>query len=342
MMKPANFLEGFDTVLFDLDGVITSERTYWDCAALSCTELAFDKRYFGTQDLDLEKMAQHADEVSDRVFCGDDTIVLLKNRGVNTNWDLAWLIFAGIMGLGCGDDFRAVYEHYEQTDLRVPDLYMHAEELLQKVLPGKDCSRLGEVWTMVQVALNEWYCGSEEFRKIFGYEASHAEKEPMMQGEKPLHSIEKTQALLKTLHDAGIRLGVGTGRPREEFRRPAEAWDILQYFDPALCVTYDELSAVQKKFQHVSLAKPHPYTFAKAVLGDTCSDFDLTRGSYDKKQMERVLVVGDAAADLFAAKEMGAKFAAVLTGVNGKASRKFFEVQGADFILNSVLDFVTE
>ncbi len=339
-MNPANFLKEFDTILFDMDGVITSERTYWDCAALSSVELAFDKRYFGTQTLDLKQMGQQARALADKVFCGDDTIVLLKNYGVNTNWDLAYLMFAGMVGLGCGDDFRAIYDHYKQADLRVPDLYTHAEELLQQVLPGKDCSRLGEIWTMVQVAFNEWYCGSEGFRDFFGYEASDSEKQAMMQGEEPLHPLGQTQQLLQTLHAAGFRLGVGTGRPREEFRRPAETWNIMQYFDPALCITYDELEPVQKKFQHVSLAKPHPYTFAKAVLGDTYSDFELAHGKYDRKQMEKVLVVGDAGADLFAAKEMGAKFAAVLTGVNGQASRTFFEVHGADFILDSVLDLI--
>ncbi|MCI9626205.1 MAG: HAD family hydrolase [Clostridia bacterium] len=339
-MNPASFLKEFDTILFDMDGVITSERTYWDCAALSSVELAFDKRYFGTKTLNLAQMGQQAQEVADRVFCGDDTIVLLKNYGVNTNWDLAYLMFAGILGLDCGEDFKKVYDHYKQVDLRVPDLYTHAEELLQAALPDKDCARLGEIWTMVQVAFNEWYCGSEGFRETFGYEASDSDKQAMMQGEEPLHSLAQTQELLKTLHTAGFRLGVGTGRPREEFRRPAENWDIMQYFEPSLCITYDELAAVQKKFQHVSLAKPHPYTFAKAVLGDSCSDFELAHGKYDKKQMEKVLVVGDAGADLFAAKEMGAKFAAVLTGVNGQASRTFFEVQGADFILNSVLNLI--
>lgn len=339
-MNPASFLKEFDTILFDMDGVITSERTYWDCAALSSVELAFDKRYFGTKTLNLAQMGQHAREVANRVFCGDDTIVLLKNCGVNTNWDLAYLMFAGILGLDCGEDFEKVYDHYKQVDLRVPDLYTHAEELLQAALPDKDCARLGEIWTMVQVAFNEWYCGSEGFRETFGYEASDSDKQAMMQGEEPLHPLAQTQELLKTLHTAGFCLGVGTGRPREEFRRPAENWDIMQYFEPALCITYDELAAVQKKFQHVSLAKPHPYTFAKAVLGDSCSDFELAHGKYDKKQMEKVLVVGDAGADLFAAKEMGAKFAAVLTGVNGQASQTFFEVQGADFILDSVLNLM--
>lgn len=339
-MKTAGFLREFDTILFDMDGVITSERTYWDCAALSSVELAFDERYFGSRKLDLQRMGQQARSLADCVFCGTDTIVLLKNLGVNTNWDLAYLMLAGMLGLQCGEDFSKIYNHYRGMGLQVPELYTHAQQLLQRALPERDGARLGEVWTMVQIAFNEWYCGSEEFQKQYGYEASDCYKAAMQQGELPLHPLGQTQQLLRTLHQAGFRLGVGTGRPRQEFFRPAKAWDILQYFEPEMCMTYDDLVQVQKKFPQVSLAKPHPYTFVKAVLGSCCTDFELVHGNYDRRLLEGVLVVGDAGADLFAAKEMGAKFAAVLTGVNGTAARHFFEVNGADFILDSVLDFV--
>ena len=33
-MKLAKFLDKYDTVIFDMDGVITSEQNYWNCAAL--------------------------------------------------------------------------------------------------------------------------------------------------------------------------------------------------------------------------------------------------------------------------------------------------------------------
>ena len=37
-MKLAKFLDKYDTVIFDMDGVITSEQNYWNCAALTVWE----------------------------------------------------------------------------------------------------------------------------------------------------------------------------------------------------------------------------------------------------------------------------------------------------------------
>ena len=51
------------------------------------------------------------------------------------------------------------------------------------------------------------------------------------------------------------------------------------------------------------------------------------------------LIVGDAGADILAAKAMGADFCAVLTGVQGERARPYFEKLNAEYILNSVLEF---
>ena len=59
-----------------------------------------------------------------------------------------------------------------------------------------------------------------------------------------------------------------------------------------------------------------------------------------KKKIERTLVVGDAGADMFAAKAMGADFCAVLTGVNKQAARGFFEENNAQYILNSSAELI--
>ena len=42
--KPAPFLEKYDTILFDMDGVITSEEMYWKAAALIVHEFLHSKK----------------------------------------------------------------------------------------------------------------------------------------------------------------------------------------------------------------------------------------------------------------------------------------------------------
>jgi phosphoglycolate phosphatase-like HAD superfamily hydrolase len=51
-----------------------------------------------------------------------------------------------------------------------------------------------------------------------------------------------------------------------------------------------------------------------------------------------VLIVGDSLADLLAAREMGCRFAAVLTGLSGQEARSDFEEHDAEYILDHVLD----
>ena len=43
-----------DLIIFDLDGVITSEEAYWDAAGLTLHELLYSPRYWG---LDRSKMS---------------------------------------------------------------------------------------------------------------------------------------------------------------------------------------------------------------------------------------------------------------------------------------------
>ena len=49
-----------------------------------------------------------------------------------------------------------------------------------------------------------------------------------------------------------------------------------------------------------------------------------------------MLIVGDSVADLLAARRMGCRFAATLTGLTGEKARTKFEELGADYILEDV------
>ncbi len=50
------------------------------------------------------------------------------------------------------------------------------------------------------------------------------------------------------------------------------------------------------------------------------------------------LIVGDSLADLLCARQIGCKFAAVLTGLSGKKARAELEARGADFVLDAVAE----
>ena len=40
----------FDKIIFDMDGVVTSEYIYWDAAALTVYELLYSHKFYGLSD----------------------------------------------------------------------------------------------------------------------------------------------------------------------------------------------------------------------------------------------------------------------------------------------------
>ena len=116
---------------------------------------------------------------------------------------------------------------------------------------------------------------------------------------------------------------------------------LLKYFDKNAIVTHDHVMAAAEK-TGLFLAKPNPYSFLKAAFGLDYPDEKIVSGDYDKEYLKKVLIVGDAGADILAAKAMNTDFAAVLTGVNGKASKPYFEELNAKYIFNDVLELVKE
>jgi len=82
-------------IVFDLDGVITSEEAYWDTAGLVVHELLYSPRYWNVGAASVYVPAQSAEEsrrVSRRVL-PTDIIADFKARSVNSNWDTCYCGF---------------------------------------------------------------------------------------------------------------------------------------------------------------------------------------------------------------------------------------------------------
>jgi phosphoglycolate phosphatase-like HAD superfamily hydrolase len=84
-----------NVVVFDLDGVITSEQAYWDTAGLVLHELLYSPRYWnitGANTYVPVVSAQESRQVSRATF-PEQVIVGLKARSVNSNWDTCYVGF---------------------------------------------------------------------------------------------------------------------------------------------------------------------------------------------------------------------------------------------------------
>lgn len=337
------FLERYDTVLFDLDGVMSSEEMYWNCAALTVYEMYFSERYYGRKVLRAQEAEEKTAEIRRLVFCDDRMIRMLKEKGVNSNWDLAYLVLGEVLCTEGEADFEQVLRNLEQISGDAFDCFREVSEGLSKRFGGekKRFERLGTFWTEAQTCFQEWFLGDDLFHRVTGQAVRLTGKSGMVLREEPLVDKSRLQTLLRLLRDSGKRLGVGSGRPWTECERILEAWDIMQYFAPECVISYDAVmeaeKAMAKQGIRAEFTKPHPFMFLKGNSGGALSDLDIYRGNYSPADCKRTLVVGDAGADLFAARAAGCDFAAVLTGIHGKEARGFFETEKADYILEDVL-----
>lgn len=333
MLSTKKFLDKYDLLLFDMDGVITSEQGYWTTAALVIYILVFSNEYFGSKSFSEPELIADCDRIRREIFANGKTISVLKDKGVNSNWDLAY-ITAGLAIAADTTDFDRVYEIVSTLSNDIFAEYDKLADTLTQKFGGERSKyeRGGELWQTIR----------EIFQRIYVGDGSGA---AIINSEKPLHSLDKTTAVLKTLSDSGKLLGVGSGRPFFEVKHPLSSWGVYNYFDANKIVTYDSITAdeniLNEKGIPIALTKPHPYMFLKGMLG---LDFPIDRllgGDYDKAPIAKTLVIGDAGADMYAAKAAGFDFLAVLTGVAGQNARAFFEGK-ADYILNSVCDMIED
>jgi phosphoglycolate phosphatase-like HAD superfamily hydrolase len=88
-----------NVVVFDLDGVITSEQAYWDTAGLVLHELLYSPRYWNITGAEVYVPVVSAEESRQisRATFPESIIVSLKARSVNSNWDTCYTGFCAYL-----------------------------------------------------------------------------------------------------------------------------------------------------------------------------------------------------------------------------------------------------
>ncbi len=81
-------------LIFDLDGVVTSEEAYWDCAGLTLHELLFSPHYWRMSGAVTYQPAPNAEEsrVFSRATFPEWLILSFKARALNSNWDTCYAV----------------------------------------------------------------------------------------------------------------------------------------------------------------------------------------------------------------------------------------------------------
>lgn len=331
MRHLAHFLDKYDTIVFDMDGVVTSEQSYWTSAALTVWERLFPNKY------SVEEIEENADQIRKKVFCSDELILILKNKGVNSNWDLCYIVYAMCKILDTTDFVKVMAECSKMRD-NIIDEYPIITRRLSDIT-GIDCSRNSAYWNDVVMSFQEWALGDELFEKTYGRKPKVCGKSGLILKEKPIIDGDKLKEVFAALSESGKRLATATGRLYNEIITPLKDFGILSQFADDGIITYSNIQNAEIN-SGKDLAKPHPYIFLKAIFGENYPDEKILNKQYDSEKVKKTLIVGDAGADILAAKATEADFCAVLTGVSGEKARAYFENLNAEYILPSLADFL--
>lgn len=364
-----------DMILFDVDGVILSEERYFDASALTVWELIHSPNYLGLRP---KNFTPSPDETTIRrvrkeVFDDDRVLHMIKNRGINANWDMVYLTFScqligflqtlekddpqtvrsflqhdidrralqtvgeKIAKLKVEPDYPVLVTDYEGTTVEKQELLTYLNTIAEEKTGIQTAifSRNSTLWDVCQRAFQEWYLGDEKLDTP----AIQTGKRGFLADEIPIIEPEKMKRLFQSLKDKGLTLGLGTGRPEIETIEPLASLGLLDYFEDERIVTAQDVLDTERKYpEKAPLSKPQPFTFVYGWLGKEHSPSEALETPLPLKDSEKLLIVGDSPADYYAAKSIGAHFAAVLTGLSGQKARAQFEQLGAEYILNDLTE----
>ena len=367
-------MKSINTLIFDLDGVITSETKYWNTARLTAWELICDRsyldltNYFGKSPNVVARLTDVGDNVISKNF-----IYELKSRAINSNWDLTFFVcclhFVGIFQQLQQEHTTDLANILQNNNLTLTQQLQGIGKLLQtsdyqrqisnnaiaefwqetKSLTGADVldyvnvfidKKLGQHFSFFEPKGELWQLCYQNFQDW--YEGKKGYDLPDDETVTDLASIDKT---LKVLANSGrFILAIATGRPRNEVIEPLTKLAVLKYFDQSRIVTYDEVIAAESMIaanNQTKLGKPHPFILYKAIYPNKSLQ-NLANDNFKISNPETIAYIGDAGSDVVAAKKAGVFSIGVLTGfAEGEARKKKGEMLaslGCDVILDSILD----
>lgn len=367
-------MEKLKLLIFDLDGVITSETKYWNTAKLTVWELICSDKYLGISDYfgESPEVDNRLVEIGDRII-GDSFIYELKSRAVNSNWDLTFFVVSlhllaileRLQQVG-KNSWHDILNRQVSLAEKLPELgkllggYEFDDEISNRAIAQfwqETTSLRGNavveyVNTFIQEKLGREIPGCEPKGELWQlcyqnfqdwYEGKKGYKLP---DDETVVDVTSIDGVLKSLKNSGgYNLAIATGRPRNEVIEPLTVLGLLPYFDPKRIVTYDEVLATESILsaagKQVKLGKPHPFVLFKAVYPDEDAN-KLGDENFQLTNPQEVAYIGDAGSDVVAAKKAGCLSIGVLTGfARGEAierKREMLAGLGCDVILDSILE----
>ena len=305
----------------------------------------------------------------------ETVIVSLKSRSVNSNWDTCYAGFcmyfvyllsllpdvSSLFPLKPADDewiaaFRSRIEELPGEPVFDGRVFQALDSVVFEGVSGLDVlqrfniyastvlnhpvegvfGRYSPSWWLCERLFQAWYLGDSLYMEKYGREPEQRGKPGCIAYEQPLLPVEQLREMVETLHEDGYRLGIATGRPREEALLPLENYGLLPYFDARHITTHAEIARAEVELQGMgknrSLVKPHPYQFLLAAN----PEYRFIDEEQEGWGQEAFVVVGDTPSDVNGGHAAGAVVVAVKTGARTAQSLSLLEQSRPDFLLEDV------
>lgn len=365
------------SILFDVDGVFLSEERCFDVSAITVEELLKSEGIFlgcGTYiDFENDLNDKKIQEIRERVFQHDKILNQLKSLGLNSNWDMLFIVFsihlidlAKQLDQSHRCEFLNSSTFNEKTLFEMNKHLLHKEIDYEKPLEVIDSFRNGKdaiyedlesyakdqleiddtklfklksnLWQLAKDTYQEWYLGKDLFNKVEEGTALLDFKKGFIYEEVILKPQEEIQLLLQHLKEAGYHLAIATGRPRTETIIPFESLGLKSYFDDEHIVTASEVLDAESDYpEYQPLGKPNPFSYIATLNGNDRNRYkEYATHQENIVNKDEVYIVGDSLADLLSAKKIGATFIGTLTGLKGDKAQPELEEYGADYIVEDV------
>lgn len=364
------------SILFDVDGVFLSEERCFDVSALTVEEILKGKQFLNLDNTINFNHLSDDDIVSIRqnVFQHDRILKQLKSLGLNSNWDMLFIVLSihfidilktldqqVVLKILEDDHFSEKVLQEIQTNLDgnttieydLPlvfisncqsgkeNIYADLEKYAMSELKSNNVNLFklkGPLWQFARNVYQEWYLGSQLFEQTEDKMPISSKKSGFIYDEKILRPIEEIKTLLDDLQNAGYQLAIATGRPETETLVPFKALGIKKFFENNHIVTASDVLNAESAFpEYVPLGKPNPFCYIATLRGNEVEDYEQYINEQNNiVQKEDVYIVGDSLADLLCAKTIGATFIGTLTGLKEKDAREELQQYDADYIVDNV------
>jgi phosphoglycolate phosphatase-like HAD superfamily hydrolase len=362
-------------VIFDVDGVLLSEKRYFDVSALAVWEWYFSPLYMHLGNEVIKEIVSDGEiaGLRDRFWQHDELLSWMKSHGVNSNWDMVHAHIVTTLWLLI-QQYNRQYGKFELLPLRTNEDVIRlgdklrgiplpaASEVLQRltdVVPAtankdevfiyltqavvQDIGDTAQKWAPLGSPLwklhfecfQEWYFGDALYEQAYGKKPYAPGKPGFLRNEEPLGTAQGIKRMFRELKTRGYEIAIATGRTMTEMQIPFETFGWFEEFDPLYISTDTDVAAAEQQLGQ-SLDKPNPFVYYMGAFGKKPELYKDYINNPEKYKNGKYYVVGDSLADVWCAKAMGAAMIGTLTGLEGPAARPMFEENGADYIVDSV------